>query len=310
MLKLSLTPEMAYKVAEFIYTRARDFLQSGARKTPKPARGKEIGLMHYSLFGKILHDSPWKLPVEELGACITYMVRGTQVDESSVVDYLEFARTVKRKHFDRQNVAELRSADRYYSRINVYPTHIAEEEVCASFEAFRLEEEQRKEEARDRALVSLYAGRLGVNLSEYSSDHSDSDWSDDDDAHESVYRYRYHNNLNKRDNQKSVNMQSTMDIVFKQSIVIKSIKLIEAGAEQNTLQLVEELALKQEEIVASVKETFTAPDGTAPEVITVFIEANGAFPIVTYRMTLEDGSEFSEYIIEEMHLESDKPNQD
>ena len=162
-------------------------------------------------------------------------------------------------------------------RINVYPTHIAEEEVCASFEAFRLEEEQRKEEARDRALVSLYAGRLGVNLSEYSSDHSDSDWSDDDDAHESVYRYRYHNNLNKRDNQKSVNMQSTMDIVFKQSIVIKSIKLIEAGAEQNTLQLVEELALKQEEIVASVKETFTAPDGTAPEVITVFIEANGAF---------------------------------
>ena len=83
-----------------------------------PKKGTFRSKVSLPLFGKILHNSPWKLSIEELVACITYMV-GNQMTESSVIDYIEFARVIKQKHNDCKNLAELRSIDDYYSRIHL-----------------------------------------------------------------------------------------------------------------------------------------------------------------------------------------------
>ena len=93
----------------------------------------------------------------------------------------------------------------------------------------RLEEEQRKEEAQNAILRGLSIAGEGNNeiLAEANGvdglcGSSESEWSDEDDAPESVCRYRYYNNMNKRQIKKSVNMQGILKIVLKQRITVES----------------------------------------------------------------------------------------
>ena len=82
---------------------------------------------------------------------------------------------------------------------------------------------------------------------------------------------------------------------MKQRITIESLELIKESEIIDISYIMKELENRQDEVVSSVKETFNAP-----ETISVVFEESENLPVVTYRITVEDGSQTSEHLIEKM----------
>ena len=90
-------------------------------------------------------------------------------------------------------------------------------------------------------------------------------------------------------------MQGISKIVLKQRITIESLELIKESENIDISYIMKELENRQDEVVSSVKETFNAP-----ETISVVFEESENLPVVTYRITVEDGSQTFEHLIEKM----------
>lgn len=206
MSRLGTSSESCYDVAIYFYKKSRDFKKKLSRKDCSSA--KDAGLIHYTLFGKILHESPWKVPVKEISACIKHMI-GSSVSRETLVDYIAFARIIKEQYQSRQDLAETTSLIRYTSKVHIVPAQVQELEVHSSFETSRLEKEQQIEERQNQKNANVITNYLRKEfLSEsklYLSDSSNMSSSDEEEP-ASVSHYKYRNNSNKKDPLKFVNL--------------------------------------------------------------------------------------------------------